>query len=257
MPTNLPHEHDLLEKLIAIARDAGDIILSVYATDFAVHTKADSSPVTVADERAEALILAALAKLTPEIPVIAEEAVAAGNIPNFDKIFWLVDALDGTREFINRNGEFTVNIALIENEKPVLGVVFAPALGRLFAGQVGQGAFQQQGLQQRTIHCRPLPEDGLTVVASRSHNDACALETFLSGRKVAAIKTAGSSLKFCLVASGEADMYPRWGRTMEWDTAAGHTVLLAAGGRVVDVAGKPLVYGKPGFTNPYFIASGV
>lgn len=247
---------ELLEKVIPVARAAGEVILSVYATDFSVRSKGDASPVTLADEQAEALILSALARLTPDIPVVAEEAVAAGDVPKLGNRFWLVDPLDGTKEFINRNGEFTVNIALIEAGRPVLGVVLAPALGRLFAGRVGHGAFLEQGLVRRPIHCRLPPAEGLTVVASRSHGDALALETFLTGRKVATLKNAGSSLKFCLVAAGEADIYPRLGRTMEWDTAAGHAVLSAAGGRVTDVSGDPLVYGKADFANPHFVAWG-
>ena len=250
------HNDVLLEKLIPVVRAAGDVILSVYATDFSVHRKDDSSPVTIADEQAETLILSALASLTPDIPVVAEEAATAGNIPRLGKCFWLVDPLDGTKEFINRNGEFTVNIALIEAGQPVLGVVLAPALGRLFAGRAGHGAFLEQDLVRNPIHCRVPPAEGLTVVASRSHGDAAALETFLAGRKVATLKNAGSSLKFCLVAAGEADIYPRLGRTMEWDTAAGHAILNAAGGRVTDMSGPPLVYGKDNFSNPHFIAWG-
>lgn len=250
-------KNDLLEKVIAIARVAGDAILSIYSTDFLVRNKTDTSPVTEADELAETLITAALADLTPEIPVIAEEAVAAGNIPHFDHCFWLVDPLDGTKEFINKNGEFTVNIALIKDGIPILGVVFAPALGRLFAGHAGVVAFQQQGVQMQMIRCRPVPEEGLTIVASRSHGDAQALDEFLAGRKVANLKNAGSSLKFCLVATGEADIYPRLGRTMEWDTAAGHAVLLAAGGQVTNINGNPLTYGKPEFENPHFVAMGL
>lgn len=250
------HREAWLTELERIARSAGDLILGIYATDFAVRGKGDQSPVTEADERAEALILPALRALAPEIPIVAEEAVAAGSVPEVGSLFWLVDPLDGTKEFISRNGEFTVNIALIQDGTPVLGVVLAPALGRLFSGDVGRGAWLEDAAGRRAIRCRPVPEEGLTVVASRSHGDAAALDSFLAGRKVAALANAGSSLKLCLIAAGEADLYPRLGRTMEWDIAAGNAVLLAAGGAVRDLAGQSLRYGKPGFDNPHFAAWG-
>jgi 3'(2'), 5'-bisphosphate nucleotidase len=253
--TDLHQSRELLEPIIRIARRAGEAIMDVYGTDFGVRGKADASPVTEADVRAETLIVDALLKLTPQIPIIAEESVAAGNVPKIGARFWLVDPLDGTKEFISRNGEFTVNIALVEEGAPTLGVVLAPALGRLYAG-CGSDAFIEAASGRRPIHCRAVPGDGLTVVASRSHGDAAALEAFLDGRKVASLANAGSSLKLCLVAAGEADLYPRLGRTMEWDIAAGHAVLLAAGGSVVDLQHAPLRYGKPGFDNPHFVASG-
>ena len=247
----------MLAAVVDITRQAGALIMAIYATDFSVRGKTDASPVTEADERAEKLIVPALQALTPEVPIVAEEAVAAGAAPEVGDWFWLVDPLDGTKEFISRNGEFTVNIALVHQGQPVLGVVFAPALNRLFAGVVGQGAWLEDNAGRRDIRCRAVPDVGLTVVASRSHGDAAALDAFLAGRKVAALANAGSSLKLCLVAAGEADMYPRLGRTMEWDIAAGHAVLAAAGGQVNTVAGPPLRYGKPGFDNPHFAASGL
>jgi 3'(2'), 5'-bisphosphate nucleotidase len=247
---------ELLERLLPIARAAGDEILAVYATDFEVRDKGDASPVTEADERAENLILRELVALTPEIPVVSEEAAAAGRIPEAGPRFWLVDPLDGTKEFVSRNGEFTVNIALVEDGRPVLGVVGVPALGRLYGGAGGEGAFVEDEAGRREIACRRAPDEGLTIVSSRSHGDAEALEAFLGGRAVAASVTAGSSLKFCLVASGEADLYPRLGRTMEWDTAAGHAVVSAAGGKVSAVSGGDLGYGKPGFENPHFVVQG-
>ncbi|ENO78206.1 3'(2'),5'-bisphosphate nucleotidase CysQ [Thauera sp. 63] len=252
----IQHHADLLEDLLPVIRAAGDVVMAVYRTDFAVRGKDDASPVTEADERAEALILPALEALLPGTPIVAEEAVAAGALPEVGERFWLVDPLDGTKEFISRNGEFTVNIALIEHGTPVLGAVLAPALGRLFAGRVGAGAFVEEGGERRPIACRGVPADGPTVVASRSHGDAAALAAFLGGRKVAALKNAGSSLKLCLIACAEADLYPRLGRTMEWDIAAGHAVLAAAGGRVETLSGEPLRYGKPGFDNPHFVACG-
>ena len=246
----------LCAEVEALARLAGSAIRGIYATDFSVRDKADASPVTAADEQAEALILAALRRLTPAVPIVSEEASAAGRTPAVSEHFWLVDPLDGTKEFIQRNGEFTVNIALIENAQPTLGVVFAPAQGRLFSGVSGHGAVLEDAGGRRKILCRPVPIDGLTVISSRSHGDAAALAQFLRGRVIAASKHAGSSLKFCLLAAGEADLYPRLGRTMEWDTAAGDAVLRAAGGRVMTLDGQPLRYGKIGFENPHFVAEG-
>jgi 3'(2'), 5'-bisphosphate nucleotidase len=248
---------EFLEPVIRLSYAAGAAIMAVYASDFEIRGKADASPVTEADERAEALILAGLRELTPQLPIVAEEAAAAGRIPEIGARFWLVDPLDGTKEFIGRNGEFTVNIALVEHGVPVLGVVYAPALERLYAGVLGQGAFVEDAKGRRPIQCREVPPEGLTVVGSRSHGDAAALEKFLQGRKVASLASAGSSLKLCLVAAGEADLYPRLGRTMEWDIAAGHAVLTAAGGAVCDLAAAPLRYGKLGFDNPHFFAKGL
>ena len=249
--------HPPLDELAAIAQAAGREILAVYATDFSVRDKADASPVTAADERAEALILERLRQLSPDIPIVSEEAFAVGRAPEVGETFWLVDPLDGTREFVSRNGEFTVNIALVERRRPVLGVVYAPALRRLYSGGLGYGAFVRDAGEDLPIRCRRPPEEGVTVVSSRSHGNQEALERFLAGRRVAASISAGSSLKFCLVAAGAADVYPRFGRTMEWDTAAGHAILLAAGGRVTDLAGKELLCGKAGFENPHFIACGL
>ena len=246
----------LLDALLPVVRAAGDEIMKIYATDFEVRGKTDASPVTEADEHAEDLILPALARLTPDIPVVSEEEAAAGRIPAVGERFWLVDPLDGTKEFISRNGEFTVNIALIEHGEPVLGVVFAPALDRLFAGAATLGAMVEDKGVRRTIACRTPPGEGLTVVASRSHGDAEALAAFLAGRKVASQTNAGSSLKLCLVAAGEADVYPRLGRTMEWDIAAGDAVLRAAGGIVRTLDGDVLRYGKADFANPHFAAWG-
>jgi 3'(2'), 5'-bisphosphate nucleotidase len=246
----------LLEQTIRIARAAGDAILDIYASDFATRAKSDGSPVTEADERADAVIRPALAALNPTIPVVSEEHAAGHDAAAGTGRFWLVDPLDGTKEFIGRNGEFTVNIALVEDHRPVLGVVLAPALGLLYAGAIGAGAFVEKDGLRAPIACRAAPPEGLTVVSSRSHGDEAALERFLAGRRVASATTAGSSLKFCKIAAGEADLYPRLGRTMEWDTAAGHAVLAAAGGRVADLGGSDLRYGKPGFANPHFVALG-
>ena len=246
-----------LESLAQIAHQAGEAILAEYAGDFAVRAKADASPVTLADERAEALIVAALRLLTPPWPIVAEEAAARGEAPATAERFWLVDPLDGTREFVSRNGEFTVNIALIAQGRPLLGVVLQPVTGRLFAGHVGRGAWVVENGQRRAIRCRKLPEEGMILALSRSHGDEALTTAWLAGRPVARRLAAGSSLKFGLIAAGEADFYPRFGRTMEWDTAAGHAVLAAAGGEVIDLAGQPLRYGKPGFENPHFVARGL
>lgn len=238
--------------------------MAIYATPFEVQGKADDSPVTLADQQAEAVIVQGLRALAPDIPIVAEEAMAAGAAPDLAQgggRFWLVDPLDGTREFVARNGEFTVNIALIEHGVPVLGVVLAPALdagrGRLWSGAVRHGAWVDDAHGRRAIGCRAVPPAGLTVLGSRSHGDAAALDAHLAGRRVAEIINAGSSLKLCLIAEGCADLYPRFGRTMEWDIAAGHAVLAAAGGCVNGLDGAPLAYGKPGFENPHFVAQGL
>jgi 3'(2'), 5'-bisphosphate nucleotidase len=252
----------LLEPLRRIARKAGEVILKHYGGEIDVRAKEDRSPVTLADEEAEHVIVPELRKLLPDVPVVAEEEVARGGLPKFDgagapRRFWLVDPLDGTKEFIKRNGEFTVNIALIEDARPTLGVVYLPALSVTYTGAHGSGATAQQGeTPPQPIAVRTPPAEGLTVMSSRSHGDSDALKDFLAGRKLASQLVAGSSLKFCRIAEGLADLYPRLGRTMEWDTAAGHAVLAAAGGRVTTLDGKDLAYGKPGFENPHFVASG-
>lgn len=248
----------LLDRIAAIAEDAGRTILGHYRSGVAVERKADSSPVTIADREAEALIVAALRAIDPEIPAVAEEASAAGIAPRAGgKRFWLVDPLDGTREFIGETDEFTVNIALIEDGAPVLGAVHAPALGETYGGLVPGAAWRsRRGAARQAIAARPVPAEGPVVLSSRMHGDRARLADFLATMRVAAHRTVGSSLKFCLLAAGEGDLYPRYGATSEWDTAAGHAVLLAAGGSVKTVDGAPLVYGKAGFANPEFIARG-
>lgn len=248
----------LLDDVIGLAERAGAVILEYYGKETPARSKADRSPVTDADEAAEDLILPALAKLLPDVPAVAEESVARSGPPDIGTgRFWLVDPLDGTREFLKRNGEFTVNIALVESGRPVLGVVHAPALALTFAANGADSAVRKDGSAPfRPIAARAIPESGAVVVASRSHGNAEALDRFLAEIEVAGVKQAGSSLKFGLLASGEADIYPRFGRTMEWDTAAGHAVLAAAGGRVETMDGHPLTYGKPGFANPEFVAFG-
>jgi 3'(2'), 5'-bisphosphate nucleotidase len=246
-----------LQTLAQIAVRAGAVVMRHYQAGCDARLKDDRSPVTDADEETEALILKELAAAFPQIPVVAEEEVAAGRIAAVGTRFFLVDPLDGTREFLNRNGEFTVNIAEIADGLPVCGMVYAPAIGRLFAGEAGAGAFELSAdlKDVRPIAARAAPNGGLVAVGSRSHGDA-KTEEYLKQFDVREFKSAGSSLKFCLVAAGEADLYPRAGRTMEWDTAAGHAVLAAAGGSVTRWDGTPLLYGKPGFENPAFVARG-
>lgn len=240
----------------AIAEDAGARIMAVYGHASA-EAKADGSPLTEADLAAHAAILDGLAAAFPDLPVISEEDAERLEAPPAGP-FILVDPLDGTREFLSGNGEFTVNIALIEDGAPVVGVVFAPALGRLWSGAVGVGAqVRSGGAEAAAISVRGPGEGGLVAVASRSHRDA-ATEAFLAGLTVAGLRSVGSSLKFCLVAEGQADVYPRFGPTMEWDTAAGQAVLESAGGRVVTPEGAPFRYGKAGaaWRNGAFIAWG-
>ena len=246
----------LLDALTPLIYEAGELVMRIYATDFAVEVKGDDSPVTLADQCAEKVIFDGLRRLTPGIPLVGEEAASAGNIPDVSNRFWLVDPIDGTKEFINRNGEFTVNIALIDHGVPVLGLVLAPALETLYAGAIGLGAWVEVRGQRRSIGVRSVPADGLTVVGSRHHGNDRAVDAFLAGRLVAAQRLVGSSLKLCILAEGLADVYPRFGRTMEWDTAAGDAVLRAAGGSVRTTDGSALGYGKPGFENPDFAAWG-
>ena len=250
-------EQALVDTVRAIAERAGREILEVYGTDFDVARKTDASPVTEADQRAERLILDAIRhQIGDDYPIVAEEAVDAGDIPDVAHgPFWLVDPLDGTKQFIKRQGEFTVNIALIEDRRPLLGVVHAPALACTYWGSP-LGAFAIDGDGAHPIACRPMPPSGVVAVASRSHRNA-ETDAFLARYDLAESISAGSSIKFCLVAAGKADVYPRTGRTMEWDTAAGHAVVRFAGGSVTDMAGQELLYAKPGFENPHFVVSGL
>ena len=243
-----------------LALEAGDKIMDVYnSDDFDVRSKSDDSPVTAADEAADAIIAAGLRAEFPDVTLVTEEqadshALRADN-------FLIVDPLDGTKEFIKRRGEFTVNIAYVENGTPVRGIVYAPAIGRMFftdaSGQSVEetGGFDKESIGKLTPMSVSTPDNAaLLVVASKSHRDQ-ATDDYIGKYEVAESKSAGSSLKFCLIAAGEADLYPRVGRTMEWDTAAGHAVLLGAGGDVVRFDDHtPLAYGKEGYANPFFIA---
>lgn len=252
------------QEFARIALAAGRAVMEVYAGKCAARQKADASPVTEADERAEAVILSELRAAFPDLPVIAEESVARGVIPICGARFILVDPLDGTREFLARNGEFTVNIALVDAGVPVAGAVYAPALGKLWFGgasawtcAAGPGEDLPPPASRRPIFARAPRAGGLIALCSRSHGDA-ATEAFLAGLSIAGRVNAGSSLKFCLIAEGEADVYPRFGPTMEWDIAAGEAVLRAAGGRVVAPDGGPFLYGKAeeDFRNGPFVAWG-
>ena len=248
----------LVEALVALAEQAGAAIMPHFRSDIAVEKKADASPVTAADRDADQVILAGLAQLTPDIPAVTEEEVAEGRIPDISGgRFWLVDPLDGTKEFIGGRDEFTVNIALIERGRPVLGVVGAPALGVLYAAS-GPGAAtrRERGGAPVPIRARPAPAEGLSVLMSRLHGSRPDLDSYLASFPIKERLAAGSSLKFCWLAEGRADLYPRFGPTNEWDTAAGHAVLAAAGGSVRTLDGAELGYGKPAFRNPNFIARG-
>ncbi|MEZ5449901.1 MAG: 3'(2'),5'-bisphosphate nucleotidase CysQ [Thiolinea sp.] len=246
----------LLDSLVPVARMAGAQIMEVYAKDPEADFKGDGSPVTEADQAAEAIILPALQQLAPGIAIVSEEN-AASHALQAPELFFLVDPLDGTKEFLKRDGKgaFTVNIALIHQGEPVLGVVYAPALDRLFTGIVGTGAQEIQADVTRDIRIRPVPVQGAVAVASASHRDADT-DAWLQAQGIEQTVSIGSSLKFCLVAAGEADVYPRFGPTMEWDTGAGDAVLRAAGGQVTLPDTTAFRYGKPDYRNPAFIAWG-
>ena len=250
----------IMTELRRLALQAGDAIMKVYArADISVQHKSDSSPLTEADEAADRLIFAGLQAEFPDIKVVTEEQAQSHSV-QADR-FFIVDPLDGTKEFIKRRGDFTVNIALVVAGNPVLGVVYAPAKDRLFYTTADGAAVEETGPfivdvpgETRRMQMRTPDPAALIVVASKSHRDQ-ATDDYISRYNVADMRSAGSSLKFCLLAAGEADFYPRLGRTMEWDTAAGHAVLQAAGGEVLDFdTHLPLRYGKPGYENPFFIA---
>ena len=245
----------LVRDLGEAAREAGEAILAIVRRGFEVEAKGDLSPVTEADRAAELVILAALARLAPGVPVIAEEEVAAGRIPAHDEIYFLVDPLDGTKEFIRGGDDYTVNIGLIEGGSPTLGVVYSPATGRLLGGAVGDGAWLDDGRGPSPIATRERGS-AITAVASKSHLNQATVDYLEAAVGTCDFASVGSSLKFCIVAEGRADIYPRAAPTSEWDTAAGHAVLLAAGGLVDGPDGTPLRYGKRAFLNRAFVATG-
>jgi 3'(2'), 5'-bisphosphate nucleotidase len=244
----------LIDDLAVAAREAGEAILEIVRRGFEVESKHDTSPVTEADRAAELIILAALARAAPGVPVVAEEEVAAGRIPAHDDTYFLVDPLDGTKEFIRGGDDYTVNIGLIERGTPKVGVVFAPATGRLHGGCVGEGAWLDEGQGRVPIATRARGEL-TTAVASKSHLNQATVDYLEAAVGNCGYVSVGSSLKFCIVAEGKADIYPRAAPTSEWDTAAGHAVLLAAGGLVDGPDGKPLGYGKLAFLNRAFVAT--
>ncbi len=264
MTPRTPQERDSLARLFAqIASDAGVAVMEVYESDFETRTKADRSPVSDADERAEEIILARLESLLPDIPVLAEERAAREGVgAQIADAFLLVDPVDGTKEFVQRKGDFTVNIALVVAGAPVAGCVYAPARREMYFGgaearlieDFAPGAAVGEG---RLLQTRGYPDAGLAAVTSSSHLNE-QTRKLLARLPIASQTAIGSSLKFCWVAAGKADVYPRWGPTMEWDTAAGHAVLQAAGGRVVQPDDAPFVYGKgaKGFANGPFVAWG-
>lgn len=241
---------NLIKSLLPVAKEAGEAIMSIYNHGFDHETKDDGSPVTIADKAAEEIILTGLQQLCPEIPVISEENPASHNLSAPD-IFFLVDPLDGTKEFLKRDGKgaFTVNIALIKNQEPIMGILYAPALNRMFYGAKELGAFEDK----KAIQTRTLPNKDIIAVASQSHRDT-KTNQWLKDNNISTTISIGSSLKFCLIACGEADIYPRFGPTMEWDTAAGDAILRAAGGIVTNPDGKPFLYGKEKYRNGAFIA---
>jgi 3'(2'), 5'-bisphosphate nucleotidase len=248
---------DLLALATRLARSAAEAILAVRAAGFDVERKGDMSPVTAADRLAEGIILEGLRAAVPEIPVVAEEECAAGVVTRVSDRFWSVDPLDGTREFAAGRDEFTVNIGLVVAGRPHLGVVAIPVTGEVFTGILGQGAWKEDAAGHRPIAARTVPPEGMRVMASRHYANDPRLDALLEGRKVAEVVKIGSAVKFCRVAEGAADFYPRFGRTMEWDTAAPEAVLRAAGGRCTLFDGETLLeYGKPGWENPPFLCQG-
>jgi 3'(2'), 5'-bisphosphate nucleotidase len=250
----------LLPDLVALAREASATVLRFYRGDHTVRRKADASPVTEADEASEAIILAGLKRLTPDVPAISEEAVARGAV-TFDhaappRRFWLVDPVDGTKEFVARTGEFTINIGLVEDTAPILGILHAPLSGATYAAAGRGTATVHRGETIVPIRTRKSPAAGIVALASRSHGDKAGVAAFLEEYKVAERRIMGSAIKFGLIAEGVGDLYPRLGPTMEWDTCAGHAILEAAGGQLTTLAGAPLRYGKRDFLNPDFVARG-
>ena len=251
------------DRLESTVRESGRAIMDIYQTDFDVEFKTDKSPVTAADEASEVIILRDIAILAPGIPFVAEEHVAAHGFPEFEgNTFWLIDALDGTKEFINKRGAFTVNIGLIIDGMPCFGVIYAPARDELYRGVIGPeegkraASVEREGVKE-DITVRAIPDGGVTVVGSLSHQVKKPMDDFLAGYTVENMIAIGSSLKFCLVAEGKADLYPRFGPTCEWDIAAGHAVLRAAGGSVKSFDGEAMPYKKEkeNYLNGTFLAS--
>ncbi|MBH0058119.1 3'(2'),5'-bisphosphate nucleotidase CysQ [Pseudoalteromonas sp. SWXJZ94C] len=253
------NQTELLEETLILARKAGQAIMGIYEKDFNVEYKADESPVTDADLAAHKIIIAGLHQLTPDIPVLSEESAdISWDVRQTWKSYWLVDPIDGTKEFIKKNGEFTVNIALIENGIPILAVVDAPALGVSYIAAEAIGAFKDKGDERIELKVTTKPNKGLIrVVGSRSHPSPDLAE-FVKRFDDVEMVSKGSSLKLCLVAEGSADIYPRLGPTCEWDTGAGHAIAEIAGAKVTQLDGSPLIYNtKDEYLNPYFVVSAI
>jgi len=248
----------LLDAALRAAEAGGEAVMRVYAEPFGVTQKDDKTPLTEADLASERIIVAMLSDAFPDIPIVSEETVPEAGFAEPAVRFWCVDPLDGTREFVAKNGEFAVLIGLIEHGRPVLGVVHGPALGITYIAQGPGTALRRQGAKGawEPIRARAPGSAGLVVVHSRSHENSRRLAEYFEGRLILERRQCGSALKFGLLAAGEADFYPRFGTTMEWDTAAGQAVLEAAGGHVFDLSGRPLSYGKPGLKNDGFLAWG-
>jgi 3'(2'), 5'-bisphosphate nucleotidase len=246
----------LVHLAVTLAAKAAAEILVIREAGFIVQNKADLTPVTLADTQAERVIVEGLRAATPHLPVIAEEEVAAGRVTALGDEYWLVDPLDGTRGFADGGTDFTVNIGLIRHGRAVLGAVACPVTQEIFYGIVGAGAWKQTDQGIAAIHTRAAPAEGIAVMASRHYQHDPALAEFLAGYRVASLTNIGSAEKFCRIAEGTADFYPRLGRTMEWDTAAPQAVLEAAGGSTRTFDGQTLSYGKPGFENPPFLCHG-
>lgn len=256
MSPRLPSFTELTAGLIPAAQAAGQAIMRLYAQggNLTVYHKEDASPFTQADLAAEAILIAALRGLTPDIPIVAEESAPHGAADGRRDVFWLVDPLDGTKEFLNRTGEFTVNLALVQNRKPIFGLIQWPVTEQIYVTPAQNLAKRIDAPGRETILAmRPPPAEGYDILVSRSHADG-RLADLLSGIAVRAVRSAGSSLKFCRLAEGTADLYIRTGPTSEWDTAAGHALLQAAGGQVCGLDGAPLVYAKDGYLNGGFQA---
>ena len=265
---SLPDFRSLASALLPAVISAGRVEMAYYESGVVVERKSDTSPVTAADREAEEILVAAIQKALPGVPVIAEESAAAGHLPETGSLFFLVDPLDGTREFIKKNGDFTINIGLVQDGVPVFGLIYAPAMDQFFVtlgpDEAAESTLAPQSmatsladLDLKPLAARRPPSDGLVALESRSHRSP-ETSAFLANLPIASVRSAGSSLKFCLIARGEADLYPRIGPTCEWDTAAGHAILNAAGGKVVQVDGSPFVYGKSAakYLNPHFTAWG-
>lgn len=256
-PDTSPQDHDLLTLALEIVTEAAEIVRNIRNRGFQTEIKADSSPVTEADKASETHILTRLREACPDIPAIAEEEHAAGiHVSAGNNGYWLIDPLDGTRGFATGGHDFTINIGLVRHDRPVLGAVALPAREGIYGGGAGQGAFQMIGPQRHPIRTAPPGKDGLRVVTSSHHTSEDLLQKWLDGRHVQSVTRMASAAKIILIAEGKADFYPRFGPTMEWDTAAPQAILEAAGGHLMDEHGHTLRYGKKGWRNPPFFCTG-